>query len=165
MRALCGEKSFFSPLFTANLTLFFVKTSSRARVEVSPLKIAKRCKICGEFEKKCKICVQCDECGEKKLLSGEIFFSALKRWKKIFHRYKQDAVKKNFSPLPAECGEKKFFTAKIENLTNIYRSNFNAYLIFTWNIIEVSDRWHSGLRSWSHAWGRGSNPCTAVSFL
>ena len=29
MRALCGEKSFFSPLFTANLTLFFVKTSTR----------------------------------------------------------------------------------------------------------------------------------------
>ena len=31
MRALCGEKSFFSPLFTANLTLFFVKTSTRER--------------------------------------------------------------------------------------------------------------------------------------
>ena len=29
MRALCGEKSFFSPLFPANLTLFFVKTSTR----------------------------------------------------------------------------------------------------------------------------------------
>ena len=29
MRALCGEKSFFSPLFTANLTLFFDKTSTR----------------------------------------------------------------------------------------------------------------------------------------
>ena len=45
---------------------------------------------------------------KKKLLSGEIFFSALKRWKKIFHRYKQDAVKKKFSPLPPECGEKNF---------------------------------------------------------
>ena len=113
----------------------------------------------------------------KKLLSGENFFSALKRWQKIFHRYKQDAVKKKiftattrmrwkkFSPLPAECGEKKFFTAKIANLTKIYRSNFNAYLIFTGNIIEVSDRWRGGLQSSSHAWGRGSNPCTAVSFL
>ena len=29
MRALCGEKSFFSPLFTANHTLFFDKTSTR----------------------------------------------------------------------------------------------------------------------------------------
>ena len=78
------------------------------------------------------------------------------RWKKI-------------SPLPAQCGEKKFFTAtsrmrwkkfftaKIANLTNIHRANFNAYLIFTGNIIEVSDRWRSGLRSWWHAWGRGSN--------
>ena len=74
-------------------------------------------------------------------------------------------MKENFSPLPAECGEKKFFTAKIANLTNIHRANFNAYLIFTGNIIEVSDRWRSGLRCWWHAWGRGSNPCTAVSFL
>ena len=55
---------------------------------------------------------------------------------------------KNFSPLPAECDEKKFFAAKISNLTNIYRANFNAYHIFTGNIIEVSDRWRSGLRSW-----------------
>ena len=58
----------------------FFKSSSRlcdygiTRVEVSPLQIAKRCKICGEFEYKCKICVQCDECGEKKLLSGEKCF-------------------------------------------------------------------------------------------
>ena len=43
------------------------------------------------------------------------------------------------SPLPAEYDEKKFFTAKIANLTNIHRANFNAYLIFTGNIIEVSD--------------------------
>ena len=55
---------------------------------------------------------------------------------------------KKFSPLPAECGEKKFFTANIANLTKIYRSNFNAYLIFTGNIIAVSDRWRNGLRSW-----------------
>ena len=43
--------------------------------------------------------------------------------------------KKYFSPLPAECGEKKFFTAKIANLTIIHRANFNAYVIFTVNII------------------------------
>ena len=100
-------------------------------------------------------------------LSGERkFFTATSRmrWKK-FHRYQQNVVKKNFSPLPAECGEKKFFTAKIANLTNIHRANFNAYLIFTENIIECSDRWRSGLRSWWYALGRGANPCTAVSFL
>ena len=51
-----------------------------------------------------------------------------------------------FLPLPAECGDKKFSTAKIANLANNHRANFNAYLIFTGNIIEVSDRWHSG--SW-----------------
>ena len=39
---------------------------------MSPLKIAKRCKICGKFEYKRKICVQCDECGEKK---------TFRRWK------------------------------------------------------------------------------------
>ena len=78
---------------------------------------------------------------KKKLLSGENFFSALKRWKKIFHRYKQDAVKKNFSPLPAECGDKKFsplqaecgeknfFTAKIANLTNILKI-VTQYVVF-----------------------------------
>ena len=71
------------------------------------------------------------ECVEKK------FFTATSRmwWKK------------NFSLLPAECGEKKFFIAKIANLTNIHRANFNAYVIFTGNISEVSDRWSSGLRS------------------
>ena len=54
-------------------------------------------------------------------------------------------MKKKFSPVPAECGEKKNFIAKIANLTNIHRANFNAYLIFTENIIDVSDRWRSGL--------------------
>ena len=101
-------------------------------------------------------------------LSGERkFFTATSRmrWKKIFHRYHQNAVKKNFSPLPAECGEKKFFTAKIANLRNIHRANFNAYLLFTGNIIKVSERWRSGLPSWPHIWGRGSNPCTAVFFV
>ena len=68
--------------------------------------------------------------------------------KKTFHRYQQNAVTKNFSPLQAECGEKKFFTAEIANLANIHRANFNAYLIFTGNILAVSDRWRSGLRSW-----------------
>ena len=52
-------------------------------VQVSPLKIAKRCNICGEFEEKCKICAHCDECDDKKHLGGENFFSPLMRWKKF----------------------------------------------------------------------------------
>ena len=35
------------------------------RVEASPLKIDERYKVCGEFEKKCKMFAQCDECGKK----------------------------------------------------------------------------------------------------
>ena len=79
---------------------------------MSPLKIAKRCKICA----------QCDECGDKKYLSGEIFFHRLSGDKKFsllpaecgekkFKRYQKNAMKINFSLLPAECGEKKFFSA------------------------------------------------------
>ena len=60
------------------------ENNSLPRVEVSPLKIAKRCKICGELEEKCKICVRCDDCGEKKLLSGEIFFQRLSGERKFF---------------------------------------------------------------------------------
>ena len=67
---------------------------------------------------------------------------------KKFSPLPAECGEKKFSPLPAECGEKKIFTAKTANLTNIHRANFNAYLIFTGNIIEVSDRWRSGLRSW-----------------
>ena len=75
----------------------------------------------------------------------------------MFQRYQQNAVKKNFSatgrmwakknfsPQPAECGEKKL-TAKIAKLTYIHRANFNACLKFTGNIIEVSDRWSSGIK-------------------
>ena len=68
------------------------------RVEVSPLKIAKRCKICGEFEKKCKMnAMRCE-------------LNAM------------NAVKENFSPQPVECGEEKIFTAKFNaNLTKIHR--------------------------------------------
>ena len=46
-------------------------------------------------------------------------------------------MKKIFSALPAECGEKKFFTAKIANLTNIHLANLNDYLIFRGNVNEV----------------------------
>ena len=99
------------------------------------------------------------ECGEKK------FFTATSRmrWKKNISPLPVECGEKNFSPLPAECGEKKFFTAKLANLTNIHRADFNAYPISTGNIIVASDRWRTGLRSWWHAGGRGSNPCTAVS--
>ena len=63
-----------------------------------------------------------------------------KRWKKSFYRYQQNAVK-------------KFFTANIANLTNIRCANFNAYLKFTGNIIDASDRWRSGIRSCWHPGG------------
>ena len=74
------------------------------------------------------------------------------RWNEIFHRYQQNTVKKNF-------------TAKIANRTSILRANFNADLMFTGNVIEIRDRWRSGLRSWWQAGGRGSKPCTEVYFL
>ena len=78
----------------------------------------------------------------KKLLRAEkCFFSPLKWWKKNFHRYQQDAVK-------------KIFTTKIANLTNIHRANFNAHLIFIGDIIQVIDSCRSGLRSWGHAGGK-----------
>ena len=48
----------------------------------------------------------------------------------ILRRYQQYAVKKK-----------------------LFAANFNAYLKFTWNIIEVSDRWRSGIRSYWHAGG------------
>ena len=67
---------------------------------------------------------------------------------KKFSPLPAECGEKKFSLLPAECGEKTFFTAKIANLTNIHRATFNAYLKFTGNIIELSDRWCSGLRSW-----------------
>ena len=85
--------------------------------------------------------------------------------KQNFSPLQEGCGETKFSPLPAECGEKKIFTARIANLTNIHRANFNACLIFTGNIIALSDRWPSGLRKWWHAWGRGSNPCTAVFFV
>ena len=44
--------------------------------EVSALKIGKGCKVCVEFELKCKICAQGDECGEKNFLGGEFFFTS-----------------------------------------------------------------------------------------
>ena len=87
------------------------------------------------------------------------------RRKKFFQRYQQNAVKTKFSPLPAECDEKKIFTAKIAILTNIHRANFIAYLKFTANIFEVSDRWRSGIRSCWLARGQRFETCTAVSFF
>ena len=67
---------------------------------------------------------------EKKLLSGEKFFSALKRWKKIFHRYKQDAVKKK-STLPAECGEKKIFSPLKSQTLQIYTALISTPILYS----------------------------------
>ena len=94
-------------------------------------------------------------------LSAETkFFTATNRmhWKKFCSATSRMRRKKNFSPLPAECGERKFFTAKIANLTNINNANFNAYLIFTGNVVEVRDRWRSGLRGSWNAWEESFEP-------
>ena len=61
----------------------------------------------------------------------------------------EECGEKNYSALPVECGEKNFhryqqnavkkkFTAKIANLKL-------SYLKFAGNMIDVSDRWLSGL--------------------
>ena len=71
--------------------------------------------------------------GEKKVYTA----TSRMRWNKIFQHYKQNAV--------------KIFNAKIANLTNIQRANFNAYLIFTGNIFEVTERCRSGFPIWWHA--------------
>ena len=77
---------------------------------------------------------------KKNYLCVKKIFSPLKRWKKIFHRYQQNAVKKIFSALKSQILQ--IFTAKL-----------NACLKFAGNIIEVSERWRSGIRSLWHAGG------------
>ena len=49
-----------------SLNLF---ASMTARVEVSPLKLAKRFAL--NLRKKCKICSQCAQCGEKKFFTAK----------------------------------------------------------------------------------------------
>ena len=88
----------------------------------------------------CKICAQCVECREEKTFKRWFFFTATSRmrWKKFFSA---TTMRWNFfSPLKSQM-----FTAK-----------FNAYLKFTGNIVEVSERWRSGKRScWHVGDGRG----------
>ena len=66
---------------------------------------------------------------------------------KKFHRYQQNAVKKIFSSLPAECAEKKL------QIFLIFAAIFNACLKFTGNIINVCERLRSGIKSCRHAGG------------
>ena len=89
-----------------------------SRVEVSPLKIAKRFKICVERN----------------------FFTATSRmrWKKFLQRYQQSAVKR-ISALPQNCGEKKFHHFNRKSLKYAY--------VELRGISEVSDRWGSRIRS------------------
>ena len=56
--------------------------------------------------------------------------------------------KKN-SSLPEECGDKKFsmLPGRSPQFLQIFTAKFNAYHKFTGNIIEVSDRWRSGVKS------------------
>ena len=81
------------------------------------------------MRKKC--CVQCDECGEKNFWAVN-FFLPLKRWKKIFHRYQQDAAKK-ISALPAECGEKKFSPLKLQSL-QIFTALISTFMLYSQEI-------------------------------
>ena len=89
---------------------------------------------------------------KKNIYASKKFFSPLKRWKKIFHRYQQNAVTKNFAPLKLQILQ--IFTAKI-----------NAYLKFAGNITEVSERWRSGIRSWWHGGGKWFKPVYGSSFF
>ena len=67
------------------------------RVEVSSLTIAKRCKICGEFEQKSvSFALNSMNALKKNFQAVKNFFLPLKRWKTIFHRYQQNAVKNYF---------------------------------------------------------------------
>ena len=78
------------------------------------------------------------------------------RWKIIFQRYQQNAMKNNFSPLPAERGEKKSplklqtlqtFTVEFKRLSQIHKNyELNKWQMAQWNNKKVS----------------GSNPCTVV---
>ena len=78
---------------------------------MSPLKIAKGIRFVVNLIKKCD---PCDECDEKK-----------------FKR--QNAIKNNFSGLPAECGEKNFSPLKSQTL-QIITANFKACLKCTGNL-------------------------------
>ena len=59
----------------------------------------------------------------------------------------------------------KIFTAKIANLTNIYRANFNTYLKITGNINKWSEQWRSGMRSCRHAGGERFEPLYCSLFF
>ena len=123
-------------------------------------KFLKDARFAVNLNKKCKIGAQCDDCVEKNfwavekifhcilLVVQKNFLSPLKRLKKIFHRYQQHAVNKN-SPLPEDCGDIKFsmLPGRSPQFLQIFTAKFNAYHKFTGNIIEVSDRWRSGVKS------------------
>ena len=91
----------------------------------------------------CKICVQCDKCGEKNL-SVDFFFHDLSGERKFFTATSRTRWKK-LSPLKLQ-------------ILQIFTPNFNAYLKFRGNIIEVSDRRRSGIRSCWHAGGENFEP-------
>ena len=73
-------------------------------------------------------------------------------------------MKKNFSPLPAECGEKKISLLKSQIL-QIFTAKFKAYLKFAGNIIDVSERWRSGIGSWRHEGDKWFEPVYGSFFF
>ena len=70
--------------------------------------------------------------------------NAVKAVKNISQRYQQNAVTK-LSPL------------KLQTI-QIFPANIKDSLNFTGNIDEVSNRWRSGITSWSHAGGEWFEP-------
>ena len=135
----------------------------KARLEVSPLKIAKRCKIWSEFEKKCKICAQCVESGEKKFKRRKIFFHGISGETKFFTATSRMRWKKNFTATSKKLWKK--ISQLKSKILQIFTAKFNAYLKFTGNIIDVSDRWRSGIRSWWHAVGEWFEPLYGSFFF
>ena len=59
----CGESR--SIIYFHRVLSILTKKEDSSRVEVSPLKIATDVRFAVNLTKKCKICIQCDECGEK----------------------------------------------------------------------------------------------------
>ena len=103
------------------------------------------------WNKKCKICAQCDEYGEKNFSAVKFFIHHLCGEK---NSALPGCVGKKNSALPGCVGKKiqryqdavkKISTLKVQFIER-FNTKFNAYLKFTGIIIDVSDRWRSGKR-------------------
>ena len=78
---------------------------------MSPLKIAKNVMFAVHLSRYERFALNAMNAVKKNLQEVKSFLSPLKQWNEIFHRYQQNEVKKLFSVLSAESGEKKFLKA------------------------------------------------------